>query len=154
MKKRLKKKILARWRKFKWYCNSRYRSLLRLFSKGNLGEQIGTGVLRYKGYKIAAQNWRCKAGEIDIIAWKKGVLSFIEVKSRKKGDVVAFSAFNAVDEKKQDKISRCAYFFSRTPIFHKLKRRTHEYSFDIIEVYGFRVKHHTAVWRSDFFERK
>ena len=35
-----------------------------------------------KGYKLAAHSYRCRFGEIDLIAWDKSVLCFVEVKTR------------------------------------------------------------------------
>ena len=39
-------------------------------------------MLRAKGYKSLKQNYRCRFGEIDIIAEKYGDMSFVEVKTR------------------------------------------------------------------------
>lgn len=49
---------------------------------GKLGEQIAMQILRRKGYKILQRNFRSKFGEIDIVAEDRGVLVFVEVKTR------------------------------------------------------------------------
>lgn len=49
---------------------------------GILGERLAAGMLMNKGYKILEKNYTCRYGEIDIIAIHKGVLRFIEVKTR------------------------------------------------------------------------
>lgn len=49
---------------------------------GEWGEKTAARYLLKKGYKIAERNFRCKAGEIDIIASDKNILVFIEVKTR------------------------------------------------------------------------
>ena len=49
---------------------------------GKLGENMAAEVLRGKGYQILQRNYRCRAGEIDIIAQKYGEISFVEVKTR------------------------------------------------------------------------
>lgn len=49
---------------------------------GQIGENAAADVLRAKGYRILKQNYRCRYGEIDIIAEKYGDLSFVEVKTR------------------------------------------------------------------------
>ena len=49
---------------------------------GTLGEELAGIMLQEKGYKILAKNFRCRYGEIDIIASKNGVLAFVEVKTR------------------------------------------------------------------------
>ena len=38
--------------------------------------------MRRSGYKIVGTNWRCPAGEIDIIAMHQQMLVFVEVKAR------------------------------------------------------------------------
>ena len=49
---------------------------------GAVFEEFAVEKLKADGYKILAQNYRCRFGEIDIIALKKSVISFIEVKAR------------------------------------------------------------------------
>jgi len=51
-------------------------------SFGKKGEDIAVALLRIKGYLIIARNFRCKKSEIDIICQYKGILIFVEVKSR------------------------------------------------------------------------
>ena len=47
-----------------------------------IGEDIAVNYLKKKGYKIIERNFRKGYGEIDIIALKKNVLVFVEVKTR------------------------------------------------------------------------
>lgn len=49
---------------------------------GQIGENAAADVLRAKGYTILKRNYRCKHGEIDIIAEKYGDMCFVEVKTR------------------------------------------------------------------------
>ncbi len=42
--------------------------------------------LSKKGYKILDKNYRCKIGEIDVVAKKKGQIVFIEIKTRTSAD--------------------------------------------------------------------
>ena len=46
---------------------------------GLFGEAETAKYLRGKGYKLLAHSYRCRFGEIDLIAEKKGVLCFVEV---------------------------------------------------------------------------
>jgi len=48
---------------------------------GDLGEKIAKKYLENKGFKVIAQNYRKKWGEIDLIAVRKSVYHFVEVKS-------------------------------------------------------------------------
>jgi putative endonuclease len=49
---------------------------------GKLGEKIAENHLIKSGYIIECKNFRCKFGEVDIIAKKDNNLIFIEVKTR------------------------------------------------------------------------
>ena len=49
---------------------------------GKEGEDLAINYLKKKGYKILERNFRCRMGEIDIIALHKGTTVFIEVKTR------------------------------------------------------------------------
>ena len=54
-----------------------------LRQKGDTGEEAAVCLLEQKGWKIAARNWRCKYGELDIVAWDTDdTLVFVEVKTR------------------------------------------------------------------------
>ena len=50
--------------------------------KGNRAEDIAAKFLEGKGYKIVNRNYRCRYGEIDIIAEKENILAFCEVKAK------------------------------------------------------------------------
>jgi putative endonuclease len=54
-------------------------------SVGNQGEEIAANYLTARGYRILERNFRCKGGEVDIIARDPGdkSLAFIEVKARR-----------------------------------------------------------------------
>ena len=49
---------------------------------GQIGENAAADVMRAKGYTILKRNYRCRHGEIDIIAEKYGEMAFVEVKTR------------------------------------------------------------------------
>ncbi|MDD4859253.1 MAG: YraN family protein [Dehalococcoidales bacterium] len=49
---------------------------------GILGEKLAQEFLRQKGYQIIETNYRCRDGEIDIVARQGEVLVFIEVRSK------------------------------------------------------------------------
>ena len=59
---------------------------------GDWGERQARLCLETKGYTIVATNFRCRAGEIDIVAREGGELVFVEVKTRR-GD-----AFGGAEE--------------------------------------------------------
>jgi putative endonuclease len=49
---------------------------------GKLGEKIAAGYLRKRGYRIRETNFRCREGEIDIVAQQKDCLVFVEVRTK------------------------------------------------------------------------
>ncbi len=50
---------------------------------GRRGEALAADVLIHQGYEIVERNWRCEAGEVDIVARKGGVWHFVEVRTRR-----------------------------------------------------------------------
>ena len=49
---------------------------------GRRGEDAACAYLERHGYKVVDRNYRCRWGEIDVIAVKGGTLAFVEVKTR------------------------------------------------------------------------
>ena len=76
---------------------------------GNKGEELAEVLLISRGYDIVARNYGTKSGEIDIIAFKDGILVFCEVKTRVKG--IYGDGREAVDRNKQTKIRKSAETF-------------------------------------------
>jgi putative endonuclease len=50
---------------------------------GAFGEQAARAYLLRQGYTILAQNWRCRYGEIDLVAQVGDQLAFVEVRTRR-----------------------------------------------------------------------
>ena len=75
-------------------------------SAGQYGEDIAAAFLKKKGYLIVERNFRKRFGEIDIIAEDGGTIVFAEVKTRSSDRFG--SPFEAVDSRKQKKMSRVA----------------------------------------------
>ncbi len=50
---------------------------------GQQGEALAAAYLEQKGYGIIATNWRCAAGELDLIAVDGPCLVFVEVRARR-----------------------------------------------------------------------
>lgn len=95
---------------------------------GDFGEEITASYLEKNGYRILDRNYTKPFGEIDIIAIKGDVISFVEVKTRKSDDF-AYAA-EAVDFYKQERIKRASQAFL-------MERKLTDFliSFDISEVY-------------------
>ena len=95
---------------------------------GSWGEQLTSDYLRQKGYTILACNYRTRFGEIDIIAKKRKMLAFVEVKLRKSSRFAQAREF--VDLHKQERIKTTAQMWlSENPT--SLHPR-----FDVVEIYA------------------
>jgi putative endonuclease len=61
------------------------------FRTGISAESRAAAFLIAKGFRILARRWRSPVGEIDIIARRRGLLVFVEVKARENLDGAAWS---------------------------------------------------------------
>ena len=94
---------------------------------GVYGELYTGRYLRDNGYSIVTANYRCRFGEIDIIASDKKYIAFVEVKTRDVGFVV--SGKEAVDYGKRKRILATSKFFLSKNSFDLQPR------FDVAEVF-------------------
>ena len=94
---------------------------------GRAGENFAAEVLQQSGYEILQRNYRCRAGEIDLIAERDGDLFFIEVKSRR--DTAFGQPCEAVTATKQQHMKRAAASF-----LSEQKCRWASFSFQVIEI--------------------
>lgn len=76
---------------------------------GDLGEQAAADHLARKGYRLLARNYRCPAGEIDLIAEDRGTLAFVEVKTR--SPRAFLPPADAVDEIKRSRIRAATKYY-------------------------------------------
>jgi len=65
---------------------------------GRMAEESAAALLAGLGYRLVVRNYRCRVGEIDLIAWDGGVLVFVEVKARRQGR--QGEAVEAIDRRK------------------------------------------------------
>ena len=104
-----------------------------------LGEDIAASYLERRGWHVVGRNVRCgRAGELDIIAERAGVLAFVEVKTRR-GNAFGSPA-EAVTWRKQQRIRELARAY-----LMRVRPRAGAIRFDVIEVhaapFGHRVTH-------------
>ena len=79
---------------------------------GQWGERQARLHLEARGYEVVAANFRCRAGEIDIVARQGDELVFVEVKTRRGG---AFgSAEDAVSPARAERLVEVAEEFLQT----------------------------------------
>ncbi len=73
---------------------------------GRAGEEAAGRYLEAQGYRVVERNYRCRSGEIDIIARDGDVLCFVEVKARRTG---AYGrGIEAVEARKRQRMRRAA----------------------------------------------
>ena len=73
---------------------------------GAFGERLAAAHLEAKGYRIRARNYRCREGEIDIVAQDGQTLVFVEVRTRR-GDALGGPA-ESVTAVKQSRLVTAA----------------------------------------------
>ncbi len=97
--------------------------------KGKKGEDVAVEYLTRKGYRIVSRNFRWRGGEIDIIARKKGILVFVEVRSFSTS-AMEINPVETIGPYKIQKLIKTAEFFVEThPEF-----QNHDLRFDAIGV--------------------
>lgn len=95
---------------------------------GKTGENLACIYLQKNYYEIIERNFKCKIGEIDIIAKDKNELVFVEVKTRKSKEYGAPA--DAVDNRKQKHIYKAANYYLYIKQIPDIYTRI-----DVIEVY-------------------
>lgn len=77
-----------------------------------VGEDAAERALIRKGMRIVARNWRCRMGELDLVAVDGDTLVFVEVKCRAKDSL--YDPALAVDHTKRVKVRKMAQVFLAT----------------------------------------
>jgi putative endonuclease len=95
--------------------------------RGAAAEARAAQLLVEAGYRIVERNFRCKAGELDLVARDGDVLVFVEVRSR--SDDEHGSAVEMIRRTKQRRVARVATYYLATvqPVFEECR-------FDIVAV--------------------
>src|SRR3954467_9909791 len=78
--------------------------------RGDLAEFLCRVHLRLRGWRIVARDWRCPAGEIDIVARRGNVLAIVEAKARPP----PADAASAITPRQRRRIARAASAFLLT----------------------------------------
>jgi putative endonuclease len=78
--------------------------------RGQAGEDLACAHLRRSGLRILARNFRCRGGEIDVIAEDAGAVVFVEVKER--GGTSHGTAVEAVTLLKRHRLLRAARLYA------------------------------------------
>ena len=110
--------------------------------RGRVAEWLCLWHLRLRGWHILARDWRCPAGEIDILARRGKVLAVIEVKSR--GEIATAAA--ALAPRQRRRINRAAEAF----LLQRSDLARLDLRFDLMLVAPRRLpRHWRGAWRAD-----
>jgi putative endonuclease len=104
-----------------------------MYNKRSVGaqkEEMAASYLKARGYVILEQNFRCRTGEIDIIARENGYLIFVEVKYRR--DSAKGFPEEAVNFHKMQKITRTAQYY----MLIKQQPQDTPCRFDVVTILG------------------
>ena len=100
--------------------------------KGTAYEQAAGYYLEQHGYKILEYNYRCRIGEIDLIARDGPYLVFCEVKYRRSAQ--KGNPLEAVDCRKPYRIIRCAQYYMMVNQLGEIPCR-----YDVVGIEGRRI---------------
>ena len=97
---------------------------------GALGETIACTFLKKKGYTILERNYRTKQGEVDIVARKKNIIRFVEVKTVSRENAVShgYRPEERVHTRKIAKIAHVAL------VYMEKKYTDLDYQIDVIGI--------------------
>ena len=110
---------------------------------GDWGEALVAEYLEARGCRIVEKEWRCRLGEIDLIAEKDGMILFVEVKLRT--NLRYGMPCEYVTAKKQEKLRAAALLYLS---MHGLDVPAR---FDVAEVYT-DVRHSAGKTRIAYIE--
>lgn len=91
------------------------------------GESLARKFLKKNGYKILKRNYVSRYGEIDIVAFDRGVIAFVEVKTRQ-SDIFGPPEL-AITNKKRGKIIRTALNYLMANKIEEI-----DYRFDVVSI--------------------
>jgi putative endonuclease len=94
---------------------------------GKAGEEAAVRYLRQHGYRILERNFRCRFGEIDLVAQDGRMLAFVEVKTRRSHTYGPAAA--AVTRQKQRHLIKA----SKAYLIHR-KRAGEPCRFDVVTI--------------------
>lgn len=116
-----------------------YEKRSRAERSGRFAETLAAFAYRLRGFEILDRRFRAAGGEIDLVARKRTLLVFVEVKRRADID----SALFAVTYKNRRRMEQAVKsWFARHPRLAQSDVR-----FDIAAVAGWRVKIAESAWR-------
>lgn len=96
-------------------------------------EVLAEEYLQNAGYCILERNFRCKLGEVDIVALHQNALVFVEVKYRASADFG--QPTEAVNRQKQMRISNVASYY----VYSHRQYQNYNCRFDVVSIVGDKI---------------
>lgn len=78
---------------------------------GRFGEAAAAAYLQRNGFALVARNWRCPAGEIDLVATHGDQVIFVEVRTRRADGAMPALPETSVDALKARRLVQLAYTY-------------------------------------------
>ena len=97
---------------------------------GARAEQVGQGFLEKRGLRVVARNFRCRAGELDLVMLDGRQLVVVEVRYRTRAGLVD-PAVTVTATKRLRLLRAAARFLQERPVF-----RDHAVRFDVLALTG------------------
>ncbi len=113
---------------------------------GQWGEAQVAAYLEGRDYRILHRNWRCRFGELDLIASHDGFLAFVEVKLRKDDSFAPARAFVTPAKQKKLRLAATLYLQNNPTVLQP--------RLDVAEIYapqGIHTKDPTILYWEDAF---
>ncbi len=106
------------------------------------GEDVACAWLERRGYRILARNWRCRSGEVDVVARLGSTTVFVEVKERRSASHGL--GLEAVTWSKRQRLVRAARLYAASKGLTESDLR-----FDVVSVDGREVRHEPGAFDAD-----
>lgn len=113
--------------------------------QGDEAEDAAARYLAAKGLRIEQRNFCCRGGEIDIVAWDRGTLVFVEVRYRGSGSLE--NPMESVTIRKQQRLIHAASIYLQQQRQWQAPCR-----FDVIAVTPGRIRRFRAQWIKNAFD--
>ena len=109
---------------------------------GASGEDRACAWLEAHGYRIVERNWRCRSGEVDVVARQGATTVFVEVKERRTAEHGL--GLEAVTWSKRRRMIRAATLYAASRGLTESPLR-----FDVISVDGKTLRHEPGAFGAD-----
>ena len=115
-------------------------------ARGRAWEMRAAEFLTDQGLRILAQGYRCRMGELDIIASEGAVLVIIEVRARSSSSKA--KAIETIGPNKRKRIIKATrHFLMRNPTWFSRSIR-----FDVVSIDGIETGHPDINWQRNAFD--